>query len=88
MNKKVYWIVLKNGIIPKIREAKISSWDLLNEFINRYEDNFVGYHTTYIEALNLLLNHRQLFEDTIEDKEQMKQDILHLEQCYKLKQEL
>lgn len=88
MNKKVYWIVLKNAIIPKIREAKLRSIDLIDEMINRYDDDFIGYDYSYDKALDLYLLNRQIFEGDIKDRDKMKQDIIHLEQCYKLKQEV
>lgn len=88
MNKKVYWIVLKNAIIPKIRESRLTSQDLIDEMINRYDEDFIGYDYSYDRALDLYLLNRQCFEGDIKDRDKMKEDIIHLEQCYKVKQEV
>ena len=82
MNKKVYYLAIKYyGVIPKLRDKNISADTLLNDWIEEYGLDFLGYFNTAQEALEYYITDRIIFgEFGIRDDV----TISHLEKCLQL----
>lgn len=89
INKRVYWVVTDDKIIPIIRESKITKQDILDELIYKY-NNFVTVENSYHNALCEFYKNRYLFIDgslpiSKREEEELKKHIntvSYLEACY------
>lgn len=82
LNKNIYYLAIKHyEVIPKLRDKNISADTLLNNWIEEYGLDFLGYFNTAQEALEYYITDSILFG---EFGRQDNVTISHLEKCLQL----
>ena len=85
--KKVIYIVTETEIIPEVIEADMPANELLDNLIDRYGINFIGYSYSRPKAVELFETNKIVFNNarlSLNDSDAYYINIAYLERCLSL----
>lgn len=84
---KVIYIVTETEIIPEVIDSNISTNKLLDNLIERYSTNFIGYTYSRPQAIELLETNQIVFNNaklSLDEFDAYCSNIEYLERCLSL----
>ena len=84
---KVIYIVTETEIIPEVVDTNLPTNELLDNLIERYGINFIGYRYSPQQAVELFETNKIVFNNTklsLEESDAYYNNIAYLERCLSL----
>ena len=84
---KVIYVVTESEIIPEVIDSDIPANELLNDLIERYGMNFIGYSYSRPKAVELFETNKIIFNNaklSLDEFDAYYNNIAYLERCLSL----